>query len=119
MSAAPEEFFAESTIGLEAYRRLRDEMLPLGVTVRTTKSQVGFVSRRPFAFLWLPGRYLRHPRSPVVLSIALPRRLPSHRFAQVVEPAPGRWMHHLDIHSVADLDDEVAGWLRDAAAAAQ
>jgi hypothetical protein len=36
----------------------------------------------------------------------------------VAHPTPGRWMHHLEVRDVTELDDEVAGWLLDAAAAA-
>jgi hypothetical protein len=36
----------------------------------------------------------------------------------VVNPAPGVWMHHLELNAMADLDDEVAGWLGEARKAA-
>jgi hypothetical protein len=29
--------------------------------------------------------------------------------------APAQWMDHLEIHEAADVDDEVIGWLREAA----
>ena len=64
--------------------------------------------------MWWPARYLKSD-VPAVLSIALPRRLEhSRRFKEVVNPAPGVWMHHLELRSIADLDDEVAGWLGEA-----
>jgi hypothetical protein len=50
-----------------------------------------------------------------VLSIALGRHDPSTRFKQVVHPAPAHWMHHLELHDADEVDDEVAGWLREAA----
>ena len=65
-----------------------------------------------------PGRYLRHPTAEAVVSIALERLDPSDRFKEVTEVAPGRWMHHLEVHAPEDLDDEVAAWLTEAAAAA-
>lgn len=85
-----------------------------GVTVRTSKSQVAFRRRRGFAYLWLPGMYLAKPSAEVVLSIALDRELASGRFKEVVHPSPRVWMHHLEIRSLDDLDDEVSGWLRSA-----
>ena len=85
------------------------------VEVRTSKSQVAFRGKRGFAFLWLPGQYLATPTTEVVLSIALGRQDPSTRFKQVVHPAPAHWMHHLEVHDVGDIDDEVVGWLREPA----
>jgi hypothetical protein len=85
--------------------------------MRATKSQVAFRGRRGFAYMWWPARYVRSD-VPAVLSIALPRRIPSARFKEVVNPAPGMWMHHLELRSFADLDDEVAAWLEEARKAA-
>ena len=74
-----------------------------------------FRRRRGFAYVWMPGRYLKNPAAEVVLSIALDRRIPSERFKEVVHPARSVWMHHLEIHTPDDLDDEVGRWLHDAA----
>jgi hypothetical protein len=63
----------------------------------------------------MPGQYLTNPEAEVVLSIALKRRDGSKRFKEVAHPAPGRWMHHLEIQDPGDIDDEVTGWLREAA----
>ncbi len=49
-----------------------------------------------------------------MLSIALPRRIESARFKEVVNPSPGVWMHHLELHAADDLDLEVLDWLREA-----
>lgn len=51
---------------------------------------------------------------PAVLSIALPYQVASPRFKQVAHPSPTMWMHHLEIHHVDEIDDEVRGWLADA-----
>ena len=69
--------------------------------------------RRGFAYVWWPGRYVRTD-VPAVLSIAVSSRIESPRFKSVVNPRPGLWMHHLELHSAEDLDAEVAGWLRQA-----
>jgi Domain of unknown function (DUF5655) len=83
--------------------------------VRTTKSQVALRRRRGFAYLWRPGQYLRRPSAEVVLSIVLDRRDDSPRWKEVVHPSPAHWMHHLEVHDPAEVDDEVTGWLREAA----
>ncbi len=74
---------------------------------------------RGFAYLWLPGQYLRGPHADVVLSVALDRHDPSPRFKEVVEPAPGRWMHHLELDGPDEVDAEVVEWLREAASQAE
>ena len=86
--------------------------------VRLTATQVAFRHRIGFAWLWLPGAWLAHPEAEVVLSLALRQRLDSPRWKQVVEPYPGRWMHHLEVRDLAALDDELAGWVAAAYAAA-
>jgi Domain of unknown function (DUF5655) len=115
--ATPEEFFAESDEALAVYRRVEELVARAGVpfTVRTSKSQVTFRRRRGFAYVWMPGKYLKDATADVVLSIALDRHIPSERFKEVVHPAASIWMHHLEIHTPDDLNDEVRRWLRDAA----
>ncbi|MCP6341538.1 DUF5655 domain-containing protein, partial [Klebsiella pneumoniae] len=55
---------------------------------------------------------------PLVLSLALPHRLRSERFKEVVHPSPRVWMHHLELRGPGEVDDEVRGWLAEAWAAA-
>ena len=114
--STPEEFFAGHPEALAVFEAVSAILKGLGpFDVRVSKSQVAFRRTRGFAYLWLPGQYLRNPQSEVVLSLALGRRDGSERFKEVVEPAPGQWMHHLEIQHLGDLDDEVAQWLREAA----
>ncbi|MDF3046648.1 MAG: hypothetical protein K0R30_2876 [Ornithinibacter sp.] len=116
-TGAAEDFFAGSSLGLAVLVRVREVLAEShpDVTERVGRSQVAFRRRRGFAYLWMPGQYLKNPRAEVVLSLALPSRLDSPRFAEVVHPAPTTWMHHLDVHTTADVDDEVAAWLVHAA----
>jgi Domain of unknown function (DUF5655) len=112
----PEEFLAHSPLGRAAYHRVQAVLGAAGgADVRVTVSQIGFRRRRGFAWLWLPGRYLAHPAADVVLSIALDRADPSPRWKEVAHPSSRHWVHHLEVDDVADVDDEVAGWLREAA----
>lgn len=115
----PEEFFAGSPLGLATLARVTTAIEAAGgAEVRVTPSQVAFRRRRGFAYLWRPGQYLRHPGADVVLSVVLDRRDPSPRWKEVVHPAPAHWMHHLEVRTPADIDGEVTGWLREAAALA-
>lgn len=118
--STPEEFFAASDVGAATFRWVQDVLANAGVdfTVSTSKSQVAFRRRRGFAYLWLPGQYLHRPDAEVVLSLALTNEVPSSRFKEIVHPAAKIWMHHVEIHAMDDLNDEVAGWVREAAEAA-
>ena len=118
-SGAVEAFFAGHPEAASVFERVRLLTAALGpCEVRVSRSQVALRRRRGFAFIWLPGRWLRHPAAEVVLSIALGRHDASPRFKEVAHPAPGVWMHHLEVHSPADLDAEVADWLEEAYRAA-
>lgn len=39
----------------------------------------------------------------------------SPRWKEVAHPAPAHWMHHLEVNDPSDIDDDVAGRLREAA----
>lgn len=110
----PEEFFAGHPDGLAIYRAVEAAIRALGpVEVRTTKSQIAFRTRSSFAFVWRPAQYVRSD-VPAVLSIALDRQVESPRFKEVVHPAAGVWMHHLELRDERGMDAEVLGWLREA-----
>lgn len=99
--------------------RVRQRLRELGTfETRTSKSQIAFRRRRGFAYLWLPGQYLRGPHAEVVLSIALDRHDPSPRFKEVMQPTPGRWMHHLELDGPGQVDAEVVELLLEAASQA-
>jgi len=115
-ASTPEDVFAASPIGLEIYRRLTDELRGLDVDVRPTRSQIAFRRRRGFAFLWDPNRYRSSP-VPVVLSVALPYWLTSTRVKEIVQTTSRTWLHHIELNSLDDLDDELLGWVRTAYAA--
>lgn len=111
---SPEQFFAGSPIGLSLYRRVAEVVHGAGpAEVRVSKSQIAFRNGRGFAYVWRPDRYLK-TTVPAVLSIALPRPLSSDRIKSVVHASPSVWMHHIELNDLADVDDAVAGWLREA-----
>lgn len=101
-----EEWFAEHPEALPVYARVRELFGPVGsYEVRITRSQLAFRRRRGFAYVRLLGPFL--DSDVVAVSVALERRLDSARFKQVVQPRPHLWMHHLEVHDLTDLDDEV------------
>ena len=112
----PEDHLAGHPVALATYAAVRDLIEGMGgADVRTTKSQIAFRRRRGFAYLWLPGRYLARPGADVVLSVVLGRHDASPRWKEVVHPSLAHWMHHLEIHDAAEIDDEVAAQVREAA----
>ncbi len=116
----PADFLDGHETATSVYERVCLRLSELGpFETRTSKSQIAFRRRRGFAYLWLPGQYLRGPHADVVLSVALDRHDPSPRFKEVVEPAPGRWMHHLELDGTDEVDAEVVEWLREAASQAE
>jgi uncharacterized protein DUF5655 len=115
----PEEHLAGHELALAVYRRVHAVLLAHGpTTVRVSASQISFRRRRAFAWLWLPGRYVAHPTAAVVLTFALGREDPSPRIKEVAHPTPRVWVHHLEVHGVADIDPQVVAWLDEAADAA-
>jgi hypothetical protein len=82
--------------------------------IRPSKSQIAFKRKKAFAWVWIPGKILRGKVAPLVLSISLNYRDPAERWKEIVEPAPGRFMHHLELYNVTDIDDQVTDWLRTA-----
>ncbi|MGB7982743.1 MAG: DUF5655 domain-containing protein [Candidatus Nanopelagicales bacterium] len=120
MGVAPavslDEYFSGHPFALEVFRTVEAVLARTGpFSVRVTKSQAAFRRRRSFAFVWIPGQYLAKPGAEVVLAIALGRHDASPRFKEVAHPSPRQWIHHLEVHSVDDVDDEVVRWLLEAA----
>ncbi|WP_130176230.1 DUF5655 domain-containing protein [Cryobacterium sp. SO1] len=94
---------------------VRSVILSIGETeVRVTTSQIAFRRQRSFAWTWLPGQYLPGDVAPLVLSVDLDRFDTSARWNEVVEPTLNHFMHHLELHSPADLDPGVLECLREA-----
>lgn len=85
---------------------------------RVSKSQAGFYRQHPFAATWVPGQYLDGDVPPLALSIYLKRRDSSERWKHVVEPAKGRFTHHVELRHATDVDDFIERQLAEAWAGA-
>jgi hypothetical protein len=109
------EFLAGDKESERLFRELKRVVASAGrSSMKVTKSQIAFRRRTPFAWAWRPRRYLGSRGAPLVLSVALPRHVHSPRWKEVVEPRPGRFMHHLELHSGRELDAQVQRWIREA-----
>lgn len=110
-----DEFFAGQDQSRHLFEAVSREVEAIGpAELRLSRSQIAFRRRKAFAWIWMPGQYLRRKAAPLVLSLSFPQRNTSPRWKEVVEPVPGRFMHHLELYATTDLDDEVRGWLRQA-----
>ncbi|HQE93251.1 MAG TPA: DUF5655 domain-containing protein [Anaerolineae bacterium] len=111
----PEEFFEGHDLSMHLFEAVRGALGAIGsAETRVTKSQIAFRRRKAFAWVWMPGKYLHGSRAPLVLTLSLSRRNASPRWKEIVEPSPGRFTHHLELYALADIDDEVRNWLREA-----
>ena len=88
------------------------------VSVRVQKTQISFYNRHLFACVsFLPARRAENrPRDYITLTLGLGYRLESPRVDSACQPYPGRWTHHLLIGSAEEIDGELMGWIREAAA---
>jgi hypothetical protein len=110
-----EQHFAGYDDSREVFEALRHAVADIGLAqLKVGKSQVTFRRRRTFAWAWMPGTYLHGPRPPLVVTVALRRHDVSPRWKEIVEPYPGRFIHHLELRAAAEVDDEVRAWLREA-----
>lgn len=110
-----DDFFAGHDDSRRLFESVKDAITSIGPTdIRVTRSQVAFRRRTGFAFVWMPDIHLGKSKVPLVLTIGLRRRDLSPRWKEIVEPAPGRFTHHLELRSESDIDDEVRLWLQEA-----
>jgi hypothetical protein len=110
-----DEFFGGQEKSRQIFEAVRHTIEAIGpAELRISKSQVSFRRRRAFAWLWMPGQYLSGAVAPLVLTLSFRSRDGSPRWKAIVEPAPGRFTHHLELYSTSDIDDQVRGWLQDA-----
>lgn len=88
------------------------------VKVKVQKTQIAFAGRHNFAFAsFLPVRKAKdRPEVYIVVTFGLGYRAESPRIDAAVEPYPGRWTHHVLVSEVDEIDDELMGWVREAAA---
>ncbi len=115
-----DDFFSGQPTSRELFEGVRRAIEAIGpAEIRVTKSQVAFAPqegprRRAFAMVWMPEQYLRRKAAPLVLTLLFRSRDLSPRWKSIVEPARGRFTHHLELYSARDIDEEVRTWLQKA-----
>jgi len=62
-----------------------------------------------------PGAQADVQRSQITFRLRGETRGEDPRIVEAVQPYPGHWTHHTLIASVEDVDEQLIGWLREAA----
>ncbi len=113
-------FFEKSPAALPLYEAFEARVISEfpDVKIRVQKTQISFSNRRNFAFVsLLPVRKAEdRPAAFITVTFGLDHRLESPRIDAAVEPYPNRWTHHVMVAAAEELDSELMGWVREAAA---
>lgn len=112
-------FFEGHQDALPLYELLQEKILEeIGhVRIKVQKSQISFYNKHLFACVsFLPVRRKKdRPDDYIVVTFGLNHRVVSSRIDVAVEPYPGRFTHHLLISCTEEIDDELVGWIKEAA----
>ena len=113
-------FFDEKPAALPLYEAFAKRLLAEidNVTVKVQKTQISFSNKYNFAFVsLLPVRRVKaRPETWITVTFGLRYKKESPRIDVASEPYPNRWTHHMLISSADEIDDELMGWIKEAAA---
>ena len=112
-------FFGERMEALPMYERLENAILTRipDVKIKVAKTQITFANKRGFAFVsFNPCRKAKdRPAVWMTVTFGLGCRKGSSRIDVATEPYPGRWTHHVMVGSAEEIDEELLGWIQEAA----
>ena len=113
-------FFSEHMDALPLYQRLEAlilEQIP-DVRIKVSKTQIGFFNKRGFAFVsFNPCRRAKdRPETWMTVTFGLAFRVDDPRIDVATEPYPNRWTQHVTVSRAEDMDGQLLGWIREAAA---
>ena len=113
-------FFDGHPTALPLYEKLKDGILAEvpEARIEVKKTQISFFTKRMFAAAsFAPVRKAKDRPEPfLTVTFGLRRRAASPRIDAAVEAYPGRWTHHVMIGAANEIDAELMGWIREAAA---
>ena len=113
-------FFNEKPAALPLYEAFAQRLFAEidNVTIKVQKTQISFSNKYNFAFVsFLPARKAKErPKTYITLTFGLQYKKESPRIDAASEPYPNRWTPHMLIASEEEIDDELMGWIKEAAA---
>ena len=113
-------FFDKHKDALPLYEALEKRILDEieDVRIKVQKTQISFYNKHLFACVSF-ARVRKKSECPpvyIVVTFGLQHQMESPRIEIVTEPYPNRWTHHLLISEPGEVDDELMGWIKEAAA---
>ena len=112
-------FFGDHMDALPIYGRLEEAILSRipDVKIKVAKTQITFAGRYGFAFVsFNPCRKAKdRPAVWMTVTFGLGYRKESPRIDVATEAYPGRWTHHVMVGNVEEIDEELMGWIKEAA----
>lgn len=113
-------FFHKHMDALPIYEALKRGILETcgDVRIQVKKNQISFYNRHMFAAAsFLPVRKAdRRPKPYLTVTFGLGYPASSDRVDRIVQPYPNRWTHHVLVGQLEEVDSQLLGWLREAAA---
>lgn len=113
-------FFNKHPDALPLYELFEQKLLSeLGsADIKVQKTQISFSNKHNFAFVsFLPVcKAKERPQTYIVITFGLGHRVESPRIDAATEPYPNRWTHHVLISEPEEIDEELMGWVKEAAA---
>lgn len=112
-------FFGTHMGALPLYEQLEEQILAhiSDVKIKVAKTQITFANKRGFAFVsFNPCRKAKdRPEVWITVTFGLGCQKESPRIDVATEPYPGRWTHHVMVSSREEIDEELLGWIQEAA----
>ena len=100
----------------EKFEKCVEDFVP-EVRIKVQKTQISFYNRHMFACVSIARVRKKRdcPDCYIVVTFGLKHRVESPRIDIATEPYPNRWTHHVLISEPDEIDDELMGWIREAA----
>ncbi len=112
-------FFEGHMGALPLYEKLEEQILTDidNVRIKVQKSQISFYNKHMFACVSFARVRKKKdcPENYIVVTFGLEHKADSFRIDIATEPYPNRWTHHLLISDLDEIDEELIGWIKEAA----
>ena len=113
-------FFDQMPEALPLYQKFEKEVLSRveDVHIKVQKTQITYSNRHVFACVSFAKVRKAKERPPVyiVVTFGLTYKKESPRIDIATEPYPNRWTHHVLVSREEEIDGELLGWVKEAAA---